>query len=238
MKKLVSLFLVLCMMCAVIPALAEEDLTGEWYAGLYGTEITLALGEDGSAKMLIGDMEMIGQGTWALEDGKLIITDTESGESSEYDYADGKISVDNDGEHMEFTREHAETIDLADINIEATAEDFEGTWNATYAMASGLLVDASVAGMDGCGVNIENSTISFFGEDDSVTFFFGEDPLQLAFEDGALHYAIELPNGDETMPASLIVNMLQDGMLYLNMDIGYGDIAIIYTKAATEEPAA
>ena len=31
MKKLISLLLVLCMACMLIPALAEEAVTGDWY---------------------------------------------------------------------------------------------------------------------------------------------------------------------------------------------------------------
>lgn len=31
MKKLISMILIVCMACMMIPAMAEEDLTGEWY---------------------------------------------------------------------------------------------------------------------------------------------------------------------------------------------------------------
>ena len=30
MKKLFSLILALCMVCMLVPAVAEEDVTGEW----------------------------------------------------------------------------------------------------------------------------------------------------------------------------------------------------------------
>ena len=46
MKKTVALLLALMMSCMLIPVMAEDSITGEWYASFMGVAITLTVNED------------------------------------------------------------------------------------------------------------------------------------------------------------------------------------------------
>ena len=238
MKKLVSLALALCMACMLIPAMAEETLAGDWYAPYYGMELTLSLKEDGTAALIIPEMGSTGESTWKLDGEQFIFTDTETGESLVGSYADGKIVLEQEEERLEFTREHPEIAALADANQNAAAEDFEGTWAISLVSVGQMRVEADVAGMDDITVTIKDGTASFAGNADSVTFFFGTEPLAMTFENGALVYSVELANDAEPITISMKAEILTDGMLAFNIDTGYGEMAMYFIKAATGKPSA
>ena len=62
MKKLISLILILCMACILVPATAEDGAAGEWYADYHGTVMILALNADGTSSMTVSGNQM-GEGT-------------------------------------------------------------------------------------------------------------------------------------------------------------------------------
>ena len=52
MKKVISLALALCLLLVLVLASAENaEITGSWYAEMYGMPIELILYEDGTATM-------------------------------------------------------------------------------------------------------------------------------------------------------------------------------------------
>ena len=119
MKKLISLILILCMACMLVPAMAE-DAAGIWYAvemtseGLtikpaeVGMSMTLELKEDGTAEMV---MEMAGQkdtdaGTWSVEGDTLSMTFKEATLTATI--ADGKFAMEQDGANITFSKEAPE----------------------------------------------------------------------------------------------------------------------------------
>ena len=84
MKKLISVLLVFCLAVILVPAMAEDDVTGTWYltrAHAAGTDMvvvsdeiqmTITLREDGSAtlySMLPGADSETAECTWAMADG-------------------------------------------------------------------------------------------------------------------------------------------------------------------------
>ena len=84
MKKILSamtaLILILSVLCA--GALAEAaDITGKWYASLFGISVTMSLNEDGSYVLQM-DMEdeEPSEGTWEFDGAALVMdkgSDTE-----------------------------------------------------------------------------------------------------------------------------------------------------------------
>ncbi len=237
MKKLISLVLILCMACMLIPAIADDDISGEWYASFYGVPMTMTLNADGTASMAVGDTDM-GTAVWTFSDGKFTMTEDESGVVSEGALVDGVLTIEDDEQLIEFTREPVQGITVAEVNPAVVAEDFEGTWSVTYAGLENMLVDAVAAG-DVPDVKIENSALSFFGDGaDSMTFFFGEAAIPLTYENGTMNYSIEIPNDAQSLTAAVKAEILQDGMLAVTVDLGGDAMVMYYTKAAAEEPAA
>lgn len=231
MKKLISLILVLCMACMLIPAVAEEDLTGEWYATMAGVEMVLNLAEDGSATFSMPALGNTSSGIWTRDGDKITITIEDS--PAEAVYADGTITLGEGEASMVFTREKVEGIKLAEVNPAAAAEDFEGSWSIAYVGYGEMVVDASVSTEPLPGLVVENGAMKFTGES-SMSQVFGENPLQLAYADGALSFSVAL--GETTYGIKL--EMLADGMLAMTVNMGSINVFMYFVKAAAEEPAA
>ena len=73
MKKLISLMLILCMACMLIPAMADGSAAGVWYGDYHGAVMVLTLNEDGTSSMTVSGNQMAA-GTWTENDGKIEIT--------------------------------------------------------------------------------------------------------------------------------------------------------------------
>ncbi len=239
MKKLISLLLILCMACMLIPAMAEESPAGVWYADYSGAVMILTLGEDGSASMEVSGTQM-GSGTWAIVDGKIEITMTDmTGEPSTQvaTLADGVLTMGDDTMTVDFTREPIEVWAPAEVKADAAAEDFDGEWTIAKVDMMGMMLDAASVGIGDMGVKIENCIVVFSGSSESVTSFIGTDPIELPYENGALVYSVEIPNDAEPLTFTMKAELLQDGMLAVTIDMGTA-MAMYFTKAAAEEPAA
>ena len=234
MKKLVSLILILCMACMMIPAMAEEDMTGEWYADLYGMEVTLTLNTDQSAKMTLTGMGDIAEYTWVESNGLFVLTETTEGAKLEGSYKDGEIRINDGEDEFVFTREHVEGIQVAEVNPDAAAEEFEGTWAISSVRAEGVHARAADVGLGEIGAVIEKGTITFTGNTDDISFFFGKDPIQMTYENGGLNYKNDIVLGEETVEGVLACEMLQDGMLALTVIINGDGVTYFFTKAAAE----
>ena len=231
MKKLFSLILALCLVCMLIPAMAEDSLAGEWYTNFSGVSMVLVLGEDGSAALSMPGTENNAAGTWTLDGEKITITLDDS--PAEGTYADGKITLGDEEMSMVFTREKPEEIQIAEVNPAAAAEDFEGTWEIAYVGYNGMVIDPSASGQEMPGLVVENGAMRFTG-DSSMSQAFGTNSIPLAYADGALSMSIAL--GETTY--GLKLEMLQDGMLALTATMGTTDVYMYFVKAAAEEPAA
>ncbi len=236
MKKLISLVLILCMACMLVPAMADDGAAGLWYAEYSGAVMVLSLGEDGTSYMEVAGNRMA-EGTWAEKDGKIEITMTDpSGEASTQvaTLTDGVLTMGDENMTFNFTKEPIEVWTPAEVNPEAAAEDFEGEWTISKVSMMGMTLDASSAQMGDVGVKIEGGALSFSGGADSVTFFLGNDPIQLAYADGALSFSVGIPNDAEPMTFTIKAEILQDGMMALSIDVGSGAMVMYFTKAAAE----
>lgn len=227
MKKLISLILVLCMACMLIPAMAEESIAGEWYYSYAGITMVLVLGEDGSASFTMPGAESASAGTWTLDGEKITITIEDS--PAEGTYADGKITLGEGDAVMAFTREKPEEIKIAEVNPAAAVEDFDGEWTPKYVGANGMTVDVSMAGQEMPGVILKDGALKFTGSS-SISSVFGTNSLPLTFADGALSFSLSLGE----MALTIKAEMLQDGMIAVTLDVGM--TLVLYMEKTGEAP--
>lgn len=231
MKKLFSLLLILCMVCMMIPSMAEESITGEWYTSYGGMNLMLMLTEDGSAQMSMPGYEDTMNGTWSLDGEQITITLDDSPAIGTY--VNGTITVGDEESSMSFTREKIEPITLAEANPSAVAEDFEGVWSIAYVGMGTMIVDATATDEALPGLVVENGSIRFTGEGSMVQAF-GDKNLPLTYADGKLSYSLTL--GESSLGIEL--GMLEDGMLALSVFMGEMNANMYFVKEVAEEPAA
>ena len=247
MKKFVSLFLALVLLITCVSAIAENDFLGNWYlksvtsgeqsmdVAAMGITGTMVLEEDGKATVAFIGEETVG--TWQLdENGNLVITMEDSPATAVV--TDTELKLVSDETEMVFTREQAEGIVLADRKTDATADEFNGSWQCAYASIAGITMDAATL-IEASGNDAELPVMSFTdgvllmeGED---VVGLGSDKLEMEFKDGSYLYSMDI----EGFSISLEVYLLQDGMLCLSMNMGE-EINMYFTRVdeAAVEPAA
>ena len=153
MKKLISVLLVFCLLVILVPAGAEDDVTGEWYltrarAGgadmvVISDEIqmTITLRNDGTATLYSrfpGAGEETADCAWAMADGVITFTD-DDGTVTEAKYADGEVSVEAEGAEMILTREQYTPYVMAAPVKADNAEAFYGTWVPDVTFQYGMM---------------------------------------------------------------------------------------------------
>ena len=214
MKKLIALLLALAMFCVLVPAMADEGLTGEWYGTMYGAAVTMTFNDDGTYTMAVAGQSQ--GGTYELRDGIVYMDGVD-------DPAQGFVfdgtSLVNEQYGVTFTRENnVQDIVIADPNPEAPVEAFSGEWVCRYLSMSGVTLDiqqmpeemlaelGSIPGMtiDGTSVTINGAGI------ETLT---GEAAIEMTYADGALTV--------DKDGVTIQVQMLQDGMTALTISM-YG----------------
>ena len=254
MKKLISLILILCMACMLIPAMAE-DAAGEWYLKSmsyggqtmdvtgFGMSGTLNLKEDGTYTM-----EMTGSdestGTWKA-DGDKIQLDV-NGSTADVTLADGTLTITDEatGTGMVFTREApAAAYTPAEANTEAKLEDFTGTWGISYIGMNGIVVDLnafiqSIAAMMPEGTEMPDIASAMALKIDGTKVIVGDGTeeaktIEGTFADGKMTVK------DEESGTVITLSLLQDGYLAMDTEVN-GQAGTLYCApaAAAEQPAA
>ena len=235
MKKLISLILALALCCMLVPAMAEEDITGEWYASFAGIAMTMTINADGTLSMTAPGQEGSAEGIWTLEGDQLTLTVDESPATATVS-ADG-ILLSSGGMDMLFTREPVEVPTVGEVKPDAAAEEFYGEWAVAYMEAEGILMDPGAVGMGLPKIVLGEGTIEFIATDetDFMTPIFNALGLVSAYENGALN----LTSTTEGITATGKVEMLTDGMIKVSLDNNGNAMVFYYKPAATaEEPAA
>lgn len=258
MKKLISLILSLCLVCMLIPAMADADVTGVWYmhtmkqgdvemeASAIGMNVTLTLNADGT-----GTMAMMGQGsdaTWTLDGDKITVTVADS-PAVEGTFDGTTITLTQETESgvasMAFTREEVKAVELAPVKTTATAEEFEGEWTCAYVDVAGMIIDAQTAYAAAAAsgtetgslpvLKIENGKMTMSGNE-STSAMLGGNAVELTYADGAMTYAVSF--GETSIEFKCVI--LEDGMLGFTMGMGEElAMGMYFTKnAAEEQPAA
>lgn len=202
MKKLISLFLILCMACMLVPALAEDSLVGTWYLkegiengqtvdiSLFGMSMTFDFREDGTfdAAIAFGGEEEKGSGTWTL-DGETV-TMTINGQDQVGSFVGGVFNMEMNGATMVFSKEAPAEAAPAAATVEASGEEaFFGTWK--------------IGSVEVMGQNVPVDMLSSFGLDLSIT---------LTVEAGKASLGIDM-NGESK--STDVTTAFKDGKLSL-----------------------
>ena len=237
MKKLISLLLILCVACMLVPATADADVTGEWYASYMGVVMTMNLNADGTGTMAIPGQEQPEAASWTMEGDQITITVQDSP-------ATGTVTADSiqmtqDGMELVFTREPVAPIQVAAVKAAASEDEFLGDWTCAYVEAQGMIVDmSSLGGMVMSDITVKDGAIEFIAanEEDFMATMYNMMGLTYKFEDGKLVLASSVQDAG----ISGVIETLEDGMIKMTMDTGTEDPMIVYfaKKAAAEEPAA
>ena len=219
MKKILTVLMAMLLLTLLACGAAAEDVTGEWYAEVYGMVMKMTVNADNTYVL-----EAAGEtapGTWEL-DGTNLIVDKGTETESVFAYDAAAQTLDMAGE-MLFTRTAIEAWAPAAVRAEAALADFEGIWTAQRVDCFGALLpvdDAGVymdAGIAGANVSL---TVTFI---DTETFE-GEAVL----ENGTL--TLTVPAKDEYSEEQVFTaNALEDGSIAVTMEL-FSEPATFYME--------
>ena len=247
MKKLIAMILIACMACMLVPAMADEDLTGDWYlktmssegteydAAAMGYSMVITLGADGTASVVEPD-GTTETGTWAVDNGTISLTLGDDPAVSG-PVTDGAFTLDTGSMSMTFTKEAVEAITVAEVTAAESADVFNGEWTCAYIESDGVILDPSSFGEEGQmpGLTISEEGFAFTETANGYGALFNTLALSKTFENGKLAIASTLEGSDITGT----VELLADGMIKLSMMSGDEPLILYYAPAAAaEEPAA
>lgn len=219
MKKILTAIVTLMMLAVLACGAAAEDVTGEWYAEVYGMVMKMTVNADNTYVLeAAGDSA---PGTWEL-DGTNLIVDKGTETESVFAYDAAAQTLDMAGE-MLFTRTAIEAWTPAAVRAEAALADFEGIWTAQRVDAFGAVLpvdDAGVymdAGIAGANVSL---TVTFIDTEN----FEGEAVL----EGNTL--TLTVPAKDEYSEAQVFTaNVLEDGSICITMEL-FSEPATFYME--------
>ena len=219
MKKILTAFVTLMMLAVLACGAVAEDVTGEWYAEVYGMVMKMTVNADNTYVLeAAGDSA---PGTWEL-DGTNLIVDKGTETESVFAYDAAAQTLDMAGE-MLFTRTAIEAWAPAAVRAEAALADFEGIWTAQRVDAFGAVLpvnDAGVfmdAGIAGANVSL---TVTFI---DAETF-----EGKAVLEGNTL--TLTVPAKDEYSEAQVFAaNVLEDGSICIAMEL-FSEPATFYME--------
>ena len=264
MKKLIALILILCMACMLIPAMAEDDILGDWYLvelNMGETKINPAdLGmnmtytfKDGGVLEVTG--EMMGEtnsqtGTWTLDGSTVTMTIEDQPQSATY--ADGKIMIESDGQTGVLSKEAPAVSEKAKTVAADSEEAFFGEWTLSGMDMMGMFVDK--AQFESFGLTGYEATMTVEAGKVHTVISMGESQGEQAadypskFEDGKLLLTVEISEEDAkmmeslglTLPEFYTIELLEDGSLVFSMEMMGMQMGLHMVKsdAAAEQPAA
>lgn len=193
------------------------DVTGTWYADMYGKVLTLNVSEGGIYNMEMTDEAMIG--TWALEDGKLYIDQGTSGEKV-FDYDAAAQTLD--GEGSLFTRKSIKAFKPGKA-VAAAVEDFTGNWIATKVDSSDAALPLDTAKFYMNAAIEGTKVILTIGADKEVK------EGEAVFADGILTLTIPAANAQESI---YTITMLKNDMLSITTELAAGPATFYLEKIA------
>ena len=219
MKKILTAIVTLMMLAVLACGAVAEDVTGEWYAEVYGMVMKMTVNADNTYVLeAAGDSA---PGTWEL-DGANLIVDKGTETESLFTYDAAAQTLDMAGE-MLFTRTAIEAWAPAAVRAEAALADFEGIWTAQRVDAFGAVLPVNDAGvfMD-AGIVGENTSLT-------VTFIDTENFEGEAVLEGNT-LTLTVPAKDEYSEAQVFTaNALEDGSIAITMDL-FSEPATFYME--------
>lgn len=246
MKKLVSILVILCMTLAMIPALAEEEITGEWYLSeivvgdqsvnpsILGMGMAIVLDEDGVAAVVTvneGEEEPETQiGTWELtDDGVAVTIDEDTLVLVPADDTLVAATDEEDGSAMVFTREAPEDVVLPETIPAESEEDFFGDWMLNTLVIDDTAIPAALFGLE-MAMTIDEGAIAIVSstEPDEVAAYV------TTFEDGAL-LAVDPELEEITDTDVMLVELNDNGWVSVTQIIDEESAMVLYFELIEEE---
>ena len=248
MKKLVSAILALCLLAALVPGFAEDDITGTWYLNRAKTpgvemrvisdeiQMTITFRKDGTASLyskLPGADAETAECTWAMADGVISFTD-ETGAVTEAKYADGEVSVEAEGAVMILTREQYTPYVMSPAVKAESIEAFYGTWVPSVSFQYGMMssMDDVLLPEQRAKLAISAEGMQETSSDGTVSVY--ENPA-VDPETGVLTASFTV----EGITATMELTLLEDGTVLLTASYMGVELArTIYARLAAAEDAA
>lgn len=231
MKKFFSLLLALSMLLVCGASAEAVDLTGNWYADLFGMSMDLTLNADGTYTMVF--MEEAEDGIWAQTETGISIDNGEVIMS--YDAEANTLNMDMEGMAVIFTREAVAAFVPAEARTDATLEEYAGTWNATMVSVMGMTVSPEEMGI-GMGAVIEGTTITMISTEGEES---ESEQFEAVFADGVL--SIPSPVVEESTEEAVAAEesytftLLVDGTLLITAGSEELSMDIYMEPVAAEE---
>lgn len=236
MKKLLACLLVLSLALAGLTAMALEaaDVVGTWYINsvemngatmnpaTLGVEMTFTLNEDGTVQMIAMGTEE--SGDWTLE-GDTVMVDGVA-----FTLADGNLTGEiQAGLVAVFGQEQAtaEAYEGAPVVAAADISDFDGEWQGTLMVVSGISIpiDASTMTFTASITNGAIKLTSAEGEKTETT------EMQGTIENGMILATDE--SGEAAVPVQL--ELREDGTMSVTYSADAVDLQIYFEPAASPD---
>lgn len=221
MKKILTAIVTLMLMLALVCCANAEGITGDWYGDYDGMVAKVTLNEDGTYAMEIAGN--VSEGAWVQEEAMMYMDKgTEYEVAFAYDAAAQTLTMQ--GEELVLGRDVIEAWTPAAARAEVAAEDFTGTWTATYVDVFGMNgMPAEAAGAFADAV-IEGTKVSV-----TVTFMEPEVFEGEAVLEGA-NMTLTIPAENEfTKEQVFVFGALEDGMITIGWEL-FGEPVLYYLE--------
>ena len=206
MKKIIAIIALLALVC-LCPAFADTDITGTWYADMYGVVMTLDFSEDGTVLLTMSGSEDSESGTWELDGETLYLN---RGTADELVFSVEKDALVSESNGITMTREEIEPFTAPKMVESEDLSDFNGTWTLTRFCFNGLSVDGETAvALFGEKLGIQEPTIRIT---DGTALIFSDNEQAFSYMAGMLY--VESPDEAEPTMAQLLALNDDGSLLY------------------------
>ena len=253
MKKFISALLALCMVVMLVPAFAEDDITGTWYltrANAAGVsmvvvsdeiEMIIVIREDGTASLhsaFPGQEAQDAECAWTFDGGIISFIDPETETTTFAGYADGEILITAEGAELFLTREQYTPYVMAAAVKADSVEAFYGTWVPDISFQSGMMASLgdTMPPEERAKTVVSAEGIVETATDGTVTVY--ENPV-LDPETGVLSASFVVELSGQTYETTMEMTLLEDGTMLVTASVfGYEVVRAIYIRFPAAEDAA
>lgn len=228
MKKIIALVVAAISLITLLSAaMADETIIGDWYSKYNDMQVKFTFNEDGTGVMELAGEEA-GTPSWVMEDGQYYIK-AEDGSKQKVEFDEGHLIIIDESETSVLYKEPIGGIVIAEVNPDAKAVDFEGTWDNVYmGVMKNVIVDNTSNGESVQGMIIKDNIANFTGTGMKETV--GQESITFEYANGSLIYSKDLDYYRQTLKAEL----LMDGILRLTVYVEPYSFDMYYAKRVTD----
>ena len=249
MKKMISILLALCLSVMLLPAVAEDDVTGMWYLTrarasgvnmvVISDEITITVNfrADGTAELYSkypGSDEERMECTWTFDGSEISFIEGESGEVETAKYENGELTMEAEGATMILTREQYTPYVMSPAVKAESIEAFYGTWVPSVSFQYGMMssMDDVLPPEQRAKLAISAEGMQETSSDGTVSVY--QNPA-VDPETGVLTASFTV----EGITATMELTLLEDGTMLMTASFMGVELArTIYARLAAAEDAA